>query len=72
MTDSTTTECLLFPEIFAKPAVLQFDQRQSSSDGGARPVALLSTSIRPTIQLMAHSRCPSSTRTTTRGTSLRQ
>jgi hypothetical protein len=33
--DFTTTECLLFPEIFAKPAVLQFDQRQSSSDGGA-------------------------------------
>jgi hypothetical protein len=25
----------LFPEIFAKPAVLQFDQRQGSSDGGA-------------------------------------
>ncbi len=35
MIDFTTTECLLFPEIFAKPAVLQFDQRQSSSDGGA-------------------------------------
>jgi hypothetical protein len=33
--DFTTTECLLFPEIFAKPAVLHFDQRQSSSDGGA-------------------------------------
>ena len=29
-----STECLLFPEIFAKPAVLQFDQRQGSSDGG--------------------------------------
>jgi hypothetical protein len=25
----------LFPEIFAKPAVLQFDQRNGSSDGGA-------------------------------------
>jgi hypothetical protein len=33
--DFSTTECLLFPEIFAKPAVLQFDQRQGSSDGGA-------------------------------------
>jgi hypothetical protein len=33
--DFTTTQCLLFPEIFAKPAVLQFDQRQGSSDGGA-------------------------------------
>jgi Transposase DDE domain group 1 len=30
-----TTECLLFPEIFSKPSVLQFDQRQGSSDGGA-------------------------------------
>ena len=35
MIDFTTTQCLLFPEIFAKPAVLQFDQRQGSSDGGA-------------------------------------
>ena len=26
---------LLFPDIFLKPAVLQFDQRQGSSDGGA-------------------------------------
>src|ERR1035441_7261978 len=33
--DFTTTECLLLPEIFAKPAVLHFDQRQGSSDGGA-------------------------------------
>ena len=35
MTDSTATERLLFPEIFAKPAILEFDQRQGSSDGGA-------------------------------------
>ena len=35
MTDSTATECLLFPEIFAKPVVTEFDQRQGSSDGGA-------------------------------------
>jgi hypothetical protein len=33
--DFTTTQRMLFPEIFAKPAVLQFDQRQGSSDGGA-------------------------------------
>src|SRR5664280_1441559 len=33
--DFTTTECVLFPELFAKPSVLQFDQRQGSSDGGA-------------------------------------
>jgi hypothetical protein len=35
LTDSTATECLLFPEIFAKPIVMEFDQRQGSSDGGA-------------------------------------
>ena len=35
MNDHNTTQCLLFPEIFAKPTVLQFDQRQGSSDGGA-------------------------------------
>lgn len=35
MTDDTTTECLLFPEIFSKPVVAQFDERQGSSDGGA-------------------------------------
>jgi len=33
--DFTTTECLLFPDMFGKRAVLQFDQRQGSSDGGA-------------------------------------
>jgi hypothetical protein len=31
----TTTQCLLFPDIFSKPVVAQFDQRQGSSDGGA-------------------------------------
>ena len=35
MTENSTTERLLFPEIFAKPVVLEFDQRQGSSDGGA-------------------------------------
>jgi hypothetical protein len=33
--DHNTTQCVLFPDIFPKPAVLQFDQRQGSSDGGA-------------------------------------
>jgi hypothetical protein len=33
--DFTTTECLLFPDMFSKPTVLQFDQRLGSSDGGA-------------------------------------
>ena len=35
MSVDNTTECLLFPDIFTKPAVVQFDQRQGSSDGGA-------------------------------------
>jgi len=35
MSEESTTECLLFPEIFSKPSVVQFDQRQGSSDGGA-------------------------------------
>lgn len=35
MADDSTTECLLFPEIFSKPVVARFDQRQGSSDGGA-------------------------------------
>ena len=35
MTENSTTERLLFPEIFTKPVMLEFDQRQGSSDGGA-------------------------------------
>ena len=35
MAQDTTTECLLFPDLFAKPLVGQFDQRDGSSDGGA-------------------------------------
>ena len=35
MSDNSTRQCLLFPDIFPKPAVLQFDHRQGSSDGGA-------------------------------------
>ena len=35
MSENSTTVCLLFPEMFAKPVVLEFDQRQRSSDGGA-------------------------------------
>ena len=35
MTEHSTTERLLFPELFAKPVVLEFDQRQGSSDGGS-------------------------------------
>ena len=35
MNDHNTTQCLLFPGIFPKPVVAQFDQRHGSSDGGA-------------------------------------
>jgi len=35
LTENRTTQCLLFPDIFPKPVVAQFDQRQGSSDGGA-------------------------------------
>jgi hypothetical protein len=35
LTEHTTTDCLLFPDIFDRPVVAKFDQRQCSSDGGA-------------------------------------
>jgi Transposase DDE domain group 1 len=35
LSDDTTTDCLLFSEIFSQPVVAKFDQRQGSSDGGA-------------------------------------
>ena len=35
MSDDSTTQCLLFPGIFRKPVVTQFDQREGSSDSGA-------------------------------------
>ena len=35
MSEVSTTERLVFPDIFDKPTVVAFDQRQSSSDGGA-------------------------------------
>src|SRR5256885_3830479 len=35
MSEDSTTQCLLFPGIFHKPVVAQFDQREGSSDGGA-------------------------------------
>jgi hypothetical protein len=35
MPEDTTTQCLLFPEVFAKKVVVRYDQRQGSSDGGA-------------------------------------
>ena len=35
MSELTTTQCVLFPGIFKRPVVAEFDQSQSSSDGGA-------------------------------------
>jgi hypothetical protein len=35
VSEHTTTQCVLFPGIFKRPVVAQFDQSQSSSDGGA-------------------------------------
>jgi hypothetical protein len=35
VSEHTTTQCVLFPGIFERPVVAQFDQPQSSSDGGA-------------------------------------
>ncbi len=35
MTDDTTTQCVLFPELFKKAVVAVFDQERGSSDGGA-------------------------------------
>ena len=35
MSEHTTTQCFLFSEIFDRPVVAKFDERQGSSDGGA-------------------------------------
>ena len=35
MDSDSTTQTVLFPEIFSKPVVVELDQEDSSSDGGA-------------------------------------
>jgi hypothetical protein len=35
LSEHNITDCLLFPELFDRPLVAKFDQRQGSSDGGA-------------------------------------
>jgi hypothetical protein len=35
LSENSTTQCFLFPDLFPKPVVVEFDQRQGSSDGGA-------------------------------------
>ena len=35
MTEDSTQQSVLFPELFDKPVIAQFDQPHGSSDGGA-------------------------------------
>jgi Transposase DDE domain group 1 len=35
LSEHTTTQCFLFPELFDRPTLAQFDQERGSSDGGA-------------------------------------
>jgi len=35
MSDDTTRQSVLFPHLFSKPLLAQFDERHGSSDGGA-------------------------------------
>lgn len=35
MHDTTTTPCVLFPELFERPVTVTFDVPNASSDGGA-------------------------------------
>lgn len=35
MRTNSTTQCVIFPELFSKPIVARFDQHHGSSDGGA-------------------------------------
>jgi hypothetical protein len=51
--EHTTTQCLLFPDIFPKPVVAQFDQRQGSSDGGAVLLKAADRHLRLTERLAA-------------------
>jgi hypothetical protein len=51
--EHTTTQCLLFPDIFPKPVVAEFDQRQGSSDGGAILLKAADRRLRLTERLAA-------------------
>jgi hypothetical protein len=35
VSDDTTAQCVLFPDLFRRPVVVKFDQPNASSDGGA-------------------------------------
>ncbi len=53
MPDPTTTQCVLFPELFDRPLVVQFDQHHGSSDGGAVLLKAADTRLRLTERLAA-------------------
>jgi len=51
MPDPTTTQCVLFPELFDRPLVARFDQHHGSSDGGAVLLKAADTRLRLTARL---------------------
>lgn len=51
MPDPTTTQCVLFPELFDRPLVARFDQHHGSSDGGAILLKAADTRLRLTERL---------------------
>jgi hypothetical protein len=53
MQDQSIAQCLLFPELFDKPVVTQFDQPHSSSDGGALLVKAVDQQLGLTERLAA-------------------
>jgi hypothetical protein len=53
MADASTTQCLLFPELFDRPLVACFDQERGSSDGGAMLLKAADAGLRLTARLAA-------------------
>ncbi len=53
MSNPTTTQCVLFPELFDKPLVARFDQHHGSSDGGAVLIKAADTRLRLSERLAA-------------------
>lgn len=53
MTEDTTTQCWLFPELFRKPVVACFDQHRGSSDGGALLLKAVDVQLGLTARLTA-------------------
>ncbi len=53
MADATTTQCVLFPELFDRAVVARFDQEHGSSDGGAVLLKAADAGLRLTARLAA-------------------